>query len=272
LLAALGCAGDKAGPTPAERSGGRGTAESSALPRSIRGGTTSKPDFASDAQHNLAKGNEAMRTKSYLDAEKYFEYVKTKYPYLDASKEAEIRLADIDFERERYSEARDRYENFVKLHPTHPKVDYAAFRAALTHYQDVPSDFFILPPSREKDQTEVKAAYKSMGEFVRIYTQSAHLPEAKKILDDTKRRLAEHELYVAEFYAKRNKWPAVANRLETVASKYSGVGYDERVLFELHDVYTKMKDKGRAEDALRKIISRFPGTAAASRAQRMLGS
>ncbi len=272
LLGAGGCASDGAS-APAERDNiGRGEGAKSQRAQHSKTAVTSRTEFASEAQANLNKGNEALRTKSYLDAEKYFEYVKTKYPFLDAAKEAEIRLADIDFERERYTEARDRYQNFVKLHPTHPKVDYAAYRAALTHYKDIPSDFFVLPPSKEKDQAEVRAANKAITDFVRSYPQSAYLPEAKKMLDDTRRRLAEHELYVAEFYTKRKKWAAVANRLETVAEKYSGLGYDEKVLFQLHDVYGKLNDKSRAEDALRKIISRFPGTPAASRAQQMLGS
>ncbi len=272
LLAAAGCAGDSAS-SPAERD--LASDEGAKSPRMQRGKVAPPPsraEFASDAQANLDKGNDALRTKSYLDAEKYFEYVKTKYPYLDAAKEAEIRLADTDFDRERYTEARDRYNNFVKLHPTHPKVDYAAFRAALTHYKDMPSDFFILPPSKEKDQAQVRAANKALTDFVRSYPNSIYQAEAKRILDDTRHRLAKHELYVADFYARRDKWPAVAQRLENVAQKYSGIGYDEEVLFRLHDVYGKMNDKARAEDALRRIISRFPGTPAASKAEQMLGS
>jgi outer membrane protein assembly factor BamD len=276
-LGAVGCASDSASTSPAERDRDQiGIGEQAKSQRSrhspVTPTSTSRAEFASDAQANLAKGNEALRTKSYPEAERYFEFVKTKYPFLDAAKEAEIRLADTDFDRERYTEARDRYTNFVKLHPTHPKVDYAAYRAALTHYKDMPSDFFILPPSKEKDQVQVRAANKAMADFVRSYPNSSYHAEAKKILDDTRRRLAEHELYVAEFYTKREKWVAVARRLETVADQYSGLGYDEKVLFQLHDVYGKLKDKSRAEDALRKIISRFPGTPAASRAQQLLGT
>lgn len=270
-LAAAGCAGDRGSSSPAERDIAGGDPGKPGRRRAQQT-STSRAEFAADAQANLTKGNESLRTKDYLDAEKYFEYVKTKYPYLDAAKEAEIRLADTDFDRERYTEARDRYNNFVKLHPTHPKVDYAAFRAALTHYKDMPSEFFILPPSKEKDQSQVRAANKALTDFVRSYPNSIYQPEAKRILDDTRRRLAQHELYVADFYAKRDKWPAVAQRLETVAQKFSGLGYDETVLFRLHDVYGKMKDKSRAEDALRRIISRFPGTPAASKAQQLLGS
>ena len=275
-VALAGCSGSRAASAPADRDADQDSKSSQdgKSTRRSRGkeAVSSRAEFAADAQANLTKGNEALRNKDYLDAEKYFEFVKTKYPYLDAAKEAEIRLADTDFDRERYTEARDRYNNFVKLHPTHPKVDYAAFRAAMTHYKDMPSDFFILPSSKEKDQTQVRGANKALTDFVRSYPNSIYLAEATRFLDDTRRRLAQHELYVAAFYEKRDKWPAVAQRLETVAQKYTGLGYDEDVLFRLHDVYGKMNDKGRAEEALRRIISRFPGTPAAARAQQMLGS
>src|SRR4051812_31210299 len=108
------------------------------------------PDFASKAEENLHLGNEALDNRDFLRAEKYFQFVKTKFPYLEASKEAELKLADVAFAQEQFPEARERYESFIKLHPTHPQVDYAAWRAALTHVKEMPSDFFLLPPSEEK--------------------------------------------------------------------------------------------------------------------------
>jgi outer membrane protein assembly factor BamD len=261
LLSLAACKTTERGTGPA--AGGRRDARAEAKP------VVTTP---SDAQTTLAKGNEALEGKSYADAERYFEHVRDKYPFLDAAKEAELRLADLEFERDRMTEARDRYNNFVKLHPTHPKVDYAAFRSAMTHYKEMPSEFFILPPSHEKDQIEVRAANKSMTDFVRSYPNSPYLTEAKKVVDQTRRRLAKHELYVADFYEKRGKWNAVAGRLENVVGQFSGLGYDEPALFRLHDVYTKLNDSTRAQDALRRIITRFPNTPAAARAQQMLGS
>src|SRR5229473_2829753 len=114
------------------------------------------PNYAKDAETNLKLGNDALKSKSYLEAEKYFEYVKNKYPYLEAAKTAELRLADSQFEHEKYTEARDAYKNFVKAHPIHPSVDYAAYRAALSFYKEIPSEFFLLPPSFEKDQSQVR--------------------------------------------------------------------------------------------------------------------
>lgn len=236
------------------------------------GGTGVEPNYSSDADTNLQRGNEALESKNFLEAERYFEYVKGKYPFLEASKEAELRLADTDFDRERYVEARDRYQSFVKLHPTHPKVDYAAFRAALTHFKEVPSDLFILPPAREKDQAEVRATVAAMKEFLRLYPKSSFVPEAQRVEEEARRRLAEHELYVAEFYAKREKWNAVVNRLRIVVDQYAGLGLDEEAYFGLHEAYLKLNDAERAKETLRAIIQKLPGTSAAAKAQRLLGS
>ncbi|MDY7228881.1 outer membrane protein assembly factor BamD [Hyalangium rubrum] len=239
---------------------------------SLSEGKAGEPDYAAQADANLRLGDEALDDKDYFRAEQYFEHVKTKYPYLEASKEAELRLGDVDFAQDRFPEAREKYLSFVKLHPTHPKVDYAAYRAALTHVQEMPSDFILLPPSEEKDQTEVQSALRAMNDFLRQYPKSEYADEAKTQADDAKRRLAEHELYVAAFYKKRERWPAVAQRLEGMLTRYPGTKYEEQALFDLYDTYLKLKQPERAQETLRKVIQRLPNTPAAERAQRMLGS
>jgi outer membrane protein assembly factor BamD len=231
-----------------------------------------EPDYAAQAEENLRLGDEALESRDFLRAEKYYDFVRTKFPYLEASREAELRLGDVDFEQERYPEARERYDSFIKLHPTHPKVDYAAYRSALTHFKDMPSEFFLLPPSEEKDQTEVQAALRAMNNFLRQYPDSQYAKEAKDQAETAKQKLAEHELYVAAFYRKRERWPAVAQRLEGLLSRYPGTKYDEEAFFSLHEAYVRLKQPERAQETLRKLIKQMPGTPAADRAQRMLGS
>src|SRR5919198_3183788 len=231
-----------------------------------------EPDYAQDAETNLARGNREFERGNYVDALKYFEHVRSRYPYLDVAKRAELRIADTHFAREEYIEARDAYLNFVKLHPTWPQVDYAAFRAALTHYKEIPSDFFLLPPSEEKDQAEVKNALRAMQDFVRQYPNSEYRAQAEEIVADVRRRVARHELYVASFYAHRERWRAVASRLETVAEEYQGLGFDEQALFGLHNAYTHLNEKEKARKALEEILARMPGTRAAEKARALLGA
>jgi outer membrane protein assembly factor BamD len=236
------------------------------------GGQGGDPDFSAQADENIRRGSEAMERKDFLQAERYFEHVRTRFPYLEAANEAELKLADLDFEQEKYAEAREKYQSFIKLHPTHARVDYAAYRSALSHYQDIPSDFFLLPPSTEKDQTEVQSALRTLNEFARQYPESKYLPEAKEKIEVTRRRLAEHELYVAAFYARRERWKAVVQRLEGLLKNYPGTAIEEEALFDLHEAYTKLNDADNARQTLQRVIERLPGTPAAERARRMLGS
>lgn len=239
-------------------------------------GGQAKPDGkapTSEAEVVLQKGQEAMKDKNYEEARVYFDMVTSRFPVLDVARTAELRIADIHYEKEEFPEARDKYQQFVKLHPTHPEVDYAAFRAAMTNYQEIPKDFFLLPPSFEKDQTPVKNALRAMEDFVRTYSKSKskYLVEAEKTHTEVRRRLCQHELYAAEFYAKRGKWQAVVGRLETLLRAYPGAGYDEEALFGIHDAYVKLRDDGRAQETLKRIVTTLPGTKAAERAQKLLG-
>lgn len=238
----------------------------------LSSGQTEDPDYSSAAENNLRQGDEAMERKDFLQAEKYFEHVRTKYPYLEVANEAELKLADLDFAQERYAESREKFATFIKLHPTHPKVDYAAYRLARTYFEDAPSDFFLIPPAAEKDQTQVLAAFSSLGAFLKNYPESQYVPEARKALDTTRLRLARHELYVASFYARRERWKAVAQRLEGLLKNYPGTALDEQALFDLHTAYVRLAHAEDAQRTLNRVIEMLPGTPAAERARRMLGS
>ncbi len=228
--------------------------------------------YATTPEENMRLAQQAMVDKNFNEAANYFEYVKTKFPYVEAATTAELGLADADFEREKFIEARDRYQNFVRLHPTHARIDYAAFRAALTHYKEIPSDFFLLPPASEKDQVEVRNALTAMNDFVRLYPSSERRSEAQKILDEVKLRLAEHEMYVADFYSHPNraKWRAVVTRLSVVEKSYAGLGLDERVAFGLYDAYLKLEEADNARAALQRFVAAHPDSREVGRAKRLI--
>ncbi len=233
-------------------------------------GKPGEPDYATDAETNLQRGEEAFGAHQYLEAEKYYEHVRSKFPFSEASKEAELRLGDSLFERDKFLEARDVYQTFIKLHPTHPRVDYAAYRAAFTHYKEVPGDLIILPPAREKDQAELQQTLRQMNEFLRLFPKSQYFGEATALRNEVLNRLADHELYVAEFYRKRERWPAVAGRLETLLQRYPGSEFEQGALFGLHEAYSKLKEPEKAKGALQRILEKFPGSSAADKAQRLL--
>src|SRR5579859_777880 len=75
-------------------------------------GEKSEPEYKGTGEADLKAGNQSIREHDWEVAEKYLEHVKTKYPYSEVAKEAELRLADVSFMKDEYVEAKDRYANF----------------------------------------------------------------------------------------------------------------------------------------------------------------
>jgi outer membrane protein assembly factor BamD len=168
--------------------------------------------YAKTADGNFQKGEHSLKSKDYQEAVSYFQYVKNKFPYSHFAPLAELRVADANFDQEKWTEAIDGYKNFIKDHPTHREVDYAGFRIGLAHYKDIPSDFFLVPPSYEKDQDQLVQAQTAIKDFLASYPDSTYVGKAKELLADVRKRLARHELYVAQYYQSHDRLRAACWR------------------------------------------------------------
>ncbi len=162
---------------------------------------------ANNATRAYEKGLEEKKSQNYLEATRYFEWVRNNFPYSQYAALAELSLADMTYERDDYASAAAAYQDFVKSHPSHPKADYASFRVGLAHYQDRPSDFFLLPPSSEKDESPVKSALDALNRFVISYPKSEYITKARDLIHDCRERLAAHERYVANLRPTRSGAP-----------------------------------------------------------------
>jgi outer membrane protein assembly factor BamD len=228
--------------------------------------------FGKTAEEDYASGVQEMKSKNWLEAAKFLERVRTKYPFSRFAPLAELRLADAKFEQDRFVEAADAYAQFVKLHPTHEEVDYGAFRVGFSRWKDGPSEFMLFPPSYEKDLSQVREAAKALGDFVAKYPESKFRPEAEKLAAQARGKLAEHEWYAAEFYAKRDRWPAVVGRLETLVKDFPGSGREPAALLQLAQAYLKLDDRFRAQQALQRLIVKHPQDPRRPEAEKLLAA
>ncbi|BDG10603.1 outer membrane protein assembly factor BamD [Anaeromyxobacter paludicola] len=227
--------------------------------------------YGKTAEEDYAAGQAEMKDHNWLEAVKFFEHARTKYPFSKYAALSELAVADVKFEQDAFAEAADAYDAFVKLHPTHEKADYAAFRAAEALYRDAPSGFILFPPTYEKDQAQLQKARQRFQEFLKAWPGSKHRAEAEKLAGDAQNRLAEHEWYVAQFYAKREKWAGAAGRLEGLVRDFPGSGHEVDAYLQLADLYAvRLDDRFRARQALQQLITRHPDAARAAGAEKRL--
>jgi outer membrane protein assembly factor BamD len=226
--------------------------------------------YTRTAKSNYEAGLTALRRHRYLEASKLFTYVKTKFPYSQFARFAEVRLADTMLAEEKFAEAIDAYKLFVKLRPTNRFVPYARYRIGEAYYRRMPTDWFLVPPSYEKDQSGVLDAVRAFEEYLRLHPADAFAGKAKEYLGKCKRRLADHEFYVGRFYFRRKKYRAAVNRFEALLKGYSGLGLDRESMVLLVASYVHLDETAKACAAAAELRKSFPASSEAKKAAALL--
>lgn len=224
-------------------------------------------EYARKAKEAYESAERAFRSGDYLEAVRRYNLLRTKYPYSEEATLADLRIADAYFAQEKFATAIEQYRAFAKLHPQHPRVGYARWRVALSFYEQMPEDWFFLPPGYERDLNRARDAERELGYFLDRNKGSEFAGEARQKLLLTRRRLADHELYVAEFYLKRDNPRAAAMRLTYLLRNFSGLGLDAQALFLLARAYLELGDVDKATDALTDLIEVHPQHPLAARAR-----
>ncbi|MCG8421784.1 MAG: outer membrane protein assembly factor BamD [Proteobacteria bacterium] len=216
--------------------------------------------YSVSAQQNYEKGRKELKEKDWIAAAKYFSFIKARFPYSKYAVLSELRMADAEFGAGHYLQAIDSYKLFIKFHPTHEMVanGYATFRIGESYVKMLPSDFWLLPPSYEKDQSATADAERELKLFVKKYPKSPYMAKAREMLKKVSFRLAKHEWYVANFYWERNKPRGTQIRLRRLLDRYSGVGYDGDALWLLGKAYLRTGLRDRARIEWQKLVDNHP--------------
>src|SRR5437868_6479830 len=228
---------------------------------------------ASNAERAYKRGMQEKKDKNYLEAVRYLEYVRNNFPYSQYAALAELAVADMSFERDDWGTAATQYQDFARIHPSHPQADYAAFRAGLARWEDRPSDFWLLPPASEKDQVALRNALDSLQRFVVSYPKSQYIPKARELIADLRQRLSKHEQYVVDFYWKRKAWKGAAGRLVGLADNFgdlNGGKMRSDALWRASEAYRNLNDLVAERKLLQRIVQEAPDSAHAREAQARL--
>ncbi len=138
---------------------------------------------------------------------------KSRFPYSKYAVEAELLLANAQFELGHYTEAAVAYEQFVKLHPKHPKIDYALFRIGESYWEDAPEEI-------DREQEYTTKAIKEWEKLTAKLPDSPYAKKAKDLIKQGKRRLAESISFIFQFYCRQDINHACAYRAIQLADEF----------------------------------------------------
>ena len=137
--------------------------------------------------------------------------------------------ADAYFMASKYTEAIVAYEDFLRRNPTDSKVPFAAFRIASAYDKQSPE-------AKDREQYFAIKALEKYANFIEIHKDSSYFSEAKERFSVLKRRFADHNLFVADFYFRRESFQAALGRYLSLEKAYPE--------------YTDILSKSRAQTSL----------------------
>ena len=211
-----------------------------------------------EGAYQLAEAYE--KDERYDEAVQRYQEVRTKFPYSKLATQAELKVGDVHYKREAYAEAQGAYQLFKDFHPKHPQIDYVTFRLAMSYYMQLPSTI-------DRDLSLADKAILYFDEVGSSYPNSQYVKEAKEKREDALKRLAQKELYVADFYFKREVHDSSLLRYEGLLKKYPNLGYDARALIGAARSAKALGEKERANQHFQKLISLYPGSDEAKNAK-----
>ncbi len=220
---------------------------------------------SSEKNSNTPEGLFAQ-AKEYEASERFeiaiakYNEVKNKFPYSTLAVDAELAIADAQYTRENYTDAQIAYQNFRDLHPKHRRIDYVIYKSGLSY-------FMQLPDIVDRDLSLGSDAIYHFDEVIKSFPQSEFLADAKVKRQDVYNRLAEKELYIADFYMKQEKFGAALRRYELCITKYSGMGYDPRAHYGAVKAAMAAENAEKKASHLKVLMSQYPNSDQAKKAQ-----
>lgn len=208
----------------------------------------------------FAQAKEYEKSERFEIAIAKYNDVKNKFPYSTLAVDAELAIADAQYTRENYPDAQIAYQNFRDLHPKNSKIDYVIYRTAMSYYMQ-------LPETIDRDLTLGNDAIYHFDEIIRSYPKSEYYADSKLKRQETYSKLAEKELYIADFYFKQEKYSAALRRYELCLSKYSGIGYDPRAELGALKSAIALGDEDKRKLHLKELTSKYPKSDEARKAE-----
>lgn len=212
------------------------------------------------AEEIYAEAKEYLDTKDYESAAKFYERLESRYPYGFYAEQAQLDVIYAYYKDNEPESAIVAADRFIKLHPNHPRVDYAYYMRGVASYdsdQSLVNKIFKQNPD-ERDPKSGRRAFKYFTELATRFPNSKYTPDAIQQMYNIRNGLADYEIFVIDYYMQRKAYVAVVNRAKYVLKNYQGTPAIPHALGSMVKGYHNLGLDDLANDAWQVLKINFP--------------
>lgn len=214
--------------------------------------------YTEDARRAYEEAMTAFRAKDWEGARPLFQDVKKNFPQSRYARLSELRIADIDFAQEKYTDAIGAYRAFAQTYRTDREAEYARYRLSKALFFDI-SDTILQPPAEERDQAVTADAHRELKAFLRAYPRTRWRKDVEYMLEVVTGRLVRHELYVARYYRRQDNFDATIARIDYALKTFPNSGLDPEALVLKGETLMMMNRKKEAKVVFETVVREWGG-------------
>jgi len=206
-----------------------------------------------DAKGELESGNWAAATKS-------LQRLESRYPFGRFAQQAQLDLAWASYKEGERVEALVAIDRFIRLHPTHERLDYAFFLKGLINFNNREGLIARMAGQdlSERDQQAARESYEAFKQVVTRFPESRYAEDALARMKYLVNSMAAGEVHIARYYFSRGAYVAAINRAQDVVSQYRQTPATEEALNLMVMSYDRLGLTELRDDAARVLARTFP--------------
>ena len=214
------------------------------------------------AEELYSIGEKELDGKRYEQARENFKKIVERHPNSSYAPRARFLIGEAYYREAEFDKAIKEFEAFISFFPRHQIADLVQYRLAMSYYDQM--------KPVEQDQGLTQKALDQFKKLVKEYPESRYATEALAKVDICRGRLAQKEVWVANYYITQGNPSAARPRLELVLKGYPRTLVIPETLYLLADVNFYEGKNAEAVDLLRLLSSEYGYTEWGRRAAQRL--
>jgi outer membrane protein assembly factor BamD len=211
------------------------------------------------------QGQAQLERKRWLTAREYFRRLVDGYPQSRFRADAKLGIGDSylgENSAEGHVYAINEFREFLAFFPTHARADYAQYRMALSHYQQMRAP--------QRDQTATKDTIRELELFVERYPASQLRPEVDAKLREARDRLGRAEYEVGLQYFRMRWYPGALERFAVLLKRDPEFTHRDAVYYYMAETMCIIGQPAEALPMYDRILKEFERSDFLERARRKM--
>lgn len=207
-----------------------------------------------------AEAKRALDENEIDRAVKFYERLVARFPYGRYHEQAQIELAYALYRDNKPDEALSAINRFIKIYPTHVRIDYAYYLRGLVNFNrriGLLEKYFSDDITR-RDQQYLRQSFQDFSELLNKFPGSQYAPDARQRMIHLRNGLANAELMVASYYFRRGAYVAAASRAKFLLETYQEAPASADALAVMAESYRRIGRTQLGDEAEQVLKLNYP--------------